>query len=78
MNGHFENLFEEAGRLLSIIGVDDYVKFPEYRPSKTQPYMQEYYSELIIPQARYRSCMKSLSWTLNCLDTTGFLVLWKS
>ena len=44
--GHFENLFEEAGRLLNIIGVDDYVKFPEYRPSKTQPYMQEYYSEL--------------------------------
>ena len=44
--GHFENLFEEAGRLLNIIGVYDYVKFPEYRPSKTQPYMQEYYSEL--------------------------------
>ena len=44
--GHFENLFKEAARLLNIIGVDDYVKFPEYRPSKTQPYMQEYYSEL--------------------------------
>lgn len=31
---------------MNIIGVDDYVKFPKYRPSKTQPYMREYYSEL--------------------------------
>jgi hypothetical protein len=44
--GHFENLAEEAPQLLKIIGVDDYVTFPEYRPSKTKPYMSEYYTQL--------------------------------
>ena len=44
--GHFENLAEEATQLLKIIGVDGYVTFPEYRPSKSQPYMLEYYSQL--------------------------------
>lgn len=44
--GHFENLAEEAPQLLRIIGVDDFVSFPDYRPSKAQPYMLEYYSEL--------------------------------
>ena len=44
--GHFENLAEEAPQLLRIIGVDDYVTFPDYHPSKSQPYMLEYYSQL--------------------------------
>ena len=44
--GRFENLAEEAPQLLKIIGVDDYVTFPEYRPSKTSPYMLDYYSQL--------------------------------
>ena len=44
--GHFENLAEEAPQLLRIIGVDDYVTFPDHRPSKSQPYMLEYYSQL--------------------------------
>ena len=44
--GHFENLAEEAPQLLKIIGVDDYVTFPEYHPSKTKLYMSEYYSQL--------------------------------
>ena len=26
--------------------MDDYVTFPDYRPSKSQPYMMEYYSQL--------------------------------
>ena len=44
--GHFENLAEEAPQLLKIIGVDDYVTFPEYRPSKTTSHVLEYYSQL--------------------------------
>lgn len=44
--GHFEKLFEGAGRLLNIIGVDDYVKIPDHCPSRTKPYMEKYYSEL--------------------------------
>jgi len=44
--GHFENLSEEAPQLLKIIGVDDYVTFPEYHPSKAKPYVTEYYSQL--------------------------------
>ena len=44
--GHFENLAEEAPELLKIIGVDDYVTFPEYRPSKTTSHVLEYYSQL--------------------------------
>ena len=44
--GHFENLAEEAPQLLKIIGVDDYVTFPEYRPSKTESHVLEYYSQL--------------------------------
>jgi len=44
--GHFENLAEEAPQLLKIIGVDDYVTFPEYRLSKTKSHVLEYYSEL--------------------------------
>ena len=44
--GHFENLGEEAPQLLKIIGVDDYVTFPEYHPSKTTPYMMDYYYQL--------------------------------
>jgi len=44
--GHFENLSEEAPQLLKIIGVDDYVTFPEYHPSKVKSYVSEYYSQL--------------------------------
>lgn len=44
--GHFENLAEEAPQLLKRIGVDEYVSFPEYRSSHSQPYMLEYYSQL--------------------------------
>ena len=44
--GHFENLAEEAPQLLKTIAVDDYVTFPDYHPSKSQPYMLEYYSQL--------------------------------
>ena len=44
--GHFENLAEEAPQLLRIIGVDDNVTFPDYHPSKSQPYMMEYYSQI--------------------------------
>ena len=44
--GHFENLAEEAPQLLKIIGVDDYVTFPEYRPSKTTSHVIDYYSQL--------------------------------
>ena len=44
--GHFENLAEEAPQLLKIIGVDGYVTFPEYHPSKTKPHVSGYYSQL--------------------------------
>ena len=44
--GHFENLGEEAPQLLKIIGVDDYVTFPEYHPSKTTSHVIDYYSQL--------------------------------
>ena len=44
--GHFENLAEEAPQLLKTIAVDDYVTFPDYHSSKSQPYMLEYYSQL--------------------------------
>lgn len=44
--GHFENLPAEAPQLLKIIGVDKFVTFPDYRPSKSQPYILEYYSQL--------------------------------
>ena len=46
--GHFENLDKEGPRLLKLIGADDYVIFPDYRPSKSSPYMLEYYSQLTI------------------------------
>ena len=44
--GHFENLGQEAPHLLKAIGVDHYVTFPEYHPSKSKPYLLEYYSKL--------------------------------
>ena len=44
--GHFENLAEEAPQLLKMTGVDDYVTFPEYQPSKSSPFMLEYYAGL--------------------------------
>ena len=44
--GQFENLGHEAPHLLKAIGVDDYVTFPEYHPSKSKPYLLEYYSKL--------------------------------
>ncbi|XP_078375675.1 carbohydrate sulfotransferase 11-like [Oculina patagonica] len=44
--GHFENLAEEAPQLLKITGADDFVTFPEYHPSKSAPYMLDYYSQL--------------------------------
>ena len=44
--GHFENLAEEAPQLLKIIGVDDYVTFPEYHPSETKSHVLNYYSQL--------------------------------
>ena len=44
--GHFENLAEEAPQLLKIIGVDDYVTFPEYHSSKTKSHALHYYSQL--------------------------------
>ena len=44
--GHFENLAEEAPLFLKEIGVDKFVTFPEYHPSKSRPYMLEYYSGL--------------------------------
>ena len=44
--GHFENIAEEAPELLNKIGVDHYVSFPEYHPSKANPKMLEYYSQL--------------------------------
>ena len=45
--GHFENLGHEAPHLLKAIGVDHYVTFPEYHPSKSKPHLLEYYSKLI-------------------------------
>lgn len=44
--GHFENLPKEAPELLKIMGVDQFVNFPAYHPSKTEPYVLEYYSQL--------------------------------
>ena len=44
--GHFENFAEEAPQLLKIIGVDDYVTFPEYRPTNAKSHVLDYYSEL--------------------------------
>ncbi|XP_078373891.1 carbohydrate sulfotransferase 11-like [Oculina patagonica] len=48
--GHFENLAEEAPQLLKITGADKYVTFPEYRSSKSSPYMLDYYSQLTIDE----------------------------
>ena len=44
--GHFENLGEEAPHLLRTIGVDHYVIFPDYHPSRSKPYLLEYFSQL--------------------------------
>ena len=44
--GHFENLGEEAPHLLRAIGVDHYVTFPDYHPSRSKPYLLEYFSQL--------------------------------
>ncbi|KAJ7376480.1 Carbohydrate sulfotransferase 10 [Desmophyllum pertusum] len=44
--GHFENLGEEAPQLLKVIGVDDYVTFPEYHPSTSRPFLLKSYSTL--------------------------------
>lgn len=44
--GHFENLPKEAPELLKMMGVDQFVNFPAYHPSKTEPYVLEYYSQL--------------------------------
>lgn len=48
--GHFENLAVsiavEAPILLKEISVDKFVTFPEYHPSKSRPFMLEYYSGL--------------------------------
>ena len=69
--GHFENLAEEAPELLKIIGVDDYVTFPEYRPSKTTPYMMEYYSQLTTDEIFQLGQLFDLDFKLFGYDFPG-------
>ena len=69
--GHFENLAEEAPELLKIIGVDDYVTFPEYRPSKTTPYMLKYYSQLTADEIFQLGQLFDLDFKLFGYDFPG-------
>ena len=69
--GHFENLAEEAPQLLKIIGVDDYVTFPEYHPSKTTPYMLDYYSQLTKDEISQLGQLFELDFKLFGYDFPG-------
>lgn len=71
--GHFENLDKEAPTLLKIIGVDGYVKFPDYRPSKTSPYMLEYYSQLTIDEIFQLKELFDLDFKLFGYEFPGLL-----
>ena len=71
--GHFENVDKEAPTLLKIIGVDGYVKFPDYRPSKTSPYMLEYYSQLTIDEIFQLQELFDLDFKLFGYDFPGLL-----
>ena len=69
--GHFENLDEEAPTLLKIIGVDGYVTFPDYHPSKTSPYMLEYYSRLTVDEIFQLKKLFDLDFKLFGYDFPG-------
>ena len=69
--GHFENLDEEAPTLLKIIGVDGYVTFPDYRPSKTSSNMLEYYSQLTIDEIFQLKKLFDLDFKLFGYDFPG-------
>ena len=69
--GHFENLAEEASQLLKIIGVHDYVTFPEYHPSKTTPYMLDYYSQLTKDELSQLGQLFELDFKLFGYDFPG-------
>ena len=73
--GHFENLGEEAPQLLKIIGVDDYVTFPEYHPSKSAPYMMNYYSQLAKDEIFQLGKFYNLDFKLFGYDFPGPLEL---
>jgi len=69
--GHFENLCQEASHLLKVIGVDHYVTFPEYHPSKSKPYLLEYYSKLTREQIfKLQKCYE-LDFKLFAYDFPG-------
>ncbi|XP_078372646.1 carbohydrate sulfotransferase 11-like isoform X2 [Oculina patagonica] len=69
--GHFENLAEEAPQLLKITGVDDYVNFPEYRSSKSTPYMLDYYSQLTTEEIIQLGQLFELDFKLFGYDFPG-------
>ena len=77
--GHFENLAEEAPQLLKIIGVDDYVTFPEYHPSKTKSHVSDYYSQLTKDEIFQLGRLFELDFKLFGYDFPGPLeeVYWK-
>ena len=69
--GHFENLDKEAPTLLKIIGVDGYVIFPDYRPSKTSSKMLKYYSQLTIDEIFQLKKLFDLDFKLFGYDFPG-------
>lgn len=71
--GHFENLAEEAPQFLKTIGVDNYVTFPKYHPSKSKQHVLEYYSQLTKDEIFKLSQIFELDFKLFGYDFPGSL-----